>query len=81
VPNSEQLTQRPITVSGMSTELEEPRVLRETHAPRTSRQRFAFDLLRVEFAPRVGRGGEVTGIDSRRIGVKVALSTCWVSTL
>jgi hypothetical protein len=54
---------------------------REALAPRASRQIFAFDLLRVEFAPSLGRGGEVTGIDSRRIGVKVALPTCWVPTL
>ena len=32
---------------------------------------FAFDLLCVEFADGVGRGREVAGIDSRRIGVKV----------
>src|SRR5215210_9016215 len=32
---------------------------------------FTFDLLGVEFAPSVGRGGEVTGIDSRRIRIEM----------
>ena len=43
----------------------------QAFAARTQRQRFAFNLLRVEFPDGVSSSRQVTAVDSGRIGVEV----------